>query len=144
VRDWEEVSDEASFVGRVLHAATPVIAAFETDDCGYCRQQRQLLSAAWLQLSWSVPTLRVDAFRMPAVAAAHRIVAYPTLAVFLDGRVVERYPGRRDAADVTRRLKDLFVEPRALAGMNAPQARRASAVPPSDSTLVIPGTGPSR
>jgi thioredoxin-like negative regulator of GroEL len=111
VRDWEEVSDEASFDGRVLHATTPVIAAFEADDCGYCRQQRQLLSAAWRQLSWSVPTVRVDAFRLPAVAAAHRIVAYPTIAVFLDGRLVERFPGRRDAADVTRRLYTLLGEP---------------------------------
>lgn len=141
---WEEVSDEATFHERVLNAATAVIAAFETDSCGYCRQQRQLLSAAWRQLNWSAPTLRVDALRLPAVAAAHRIVAYPTIAVFLDGRVVERYPGRRDAVDVTRRLNALLGEPRVQTGMNGSRARRASAIPTSHSPFVTPPTRLSR
>lgn len=135
--EWCEILDEPTFDSRVLHASTPVIVAFETDDCSYCRQQRELLSVAWRQLNWSAPTLRVDAFRLPAVAAAHRIVAYPTIAVFLDGRVAKRYPGRRDAADVTRRLGSLLGGPGLRTELNRPRPPCAAAI-----STWVPSLGP--
>lgn len=105
--EWCEIPDPDAFARRVLQAPEPVIVAFETDDCEHCRQQRSLLALAWRQLGWTAPTLRVNAARLPQAAAAYRIAGYPTIAVFDAGRLVERFPGRRDPATLTRRLTEL-------------------------------------
>ena len=105
---WVDIPDEDAFARLVLQAPTPVVVAFETDDCDHCRQQRSLLALAWRQLGWIAPTLRVDATRLPQLAERHRIAGYPTITVFEDGRLIERFPGRRGPQDLTRRLSRLF------------------------------------
>lgn len=106
--EWVDIDDEDAFAWLVLHTRTPVVVAFEAGDCGHCRQQRDLLALAWRQLGWTPPTFRVDANRLPQLAERHRIVGYPTITVFADGRLVERSPGRRDPQALTRRLARLF------------------------------------
>ena len=107
--EWCEIPDRDAFARRVLQAPEPVIVAFETDDCEHCRQQRSLLALAWRELGWTAPTLRLNAARLPQPAEEYRIAGYPTIAVFDAGRLVERFPGRRDPASLTRRLTNLLV-----------------------------------
>ncbi len=106
--EWCEIPDQDAFARLVLQAQEPVIVAFETDDCEHCRQQRRLLALAWRQLGWTAPTLRLNAARLPQPAEEYRIAGYPTIAVFAAGRLVERFPGRRDPATLTRRLTNLL------------------------------------
>lgn len=106
--EWVDIGDEDAFARHVLRASTPVVVAFETDDCDHCRRQRSLLALAWRQLGWTAPTVRVDASRLPQLAERHRIAGYPTIAVFADGRLIERFPGRRDPQTLTRRLIQLL------------------------------------
>lgn len=106
--EWMDIGDEEAFARLVLHASTPVVVAFETDDCDHCRQQRALLALAWRQLGWTATTVRVDANRLPQLAERHRIAGYPTITVFADGRLIERFPGRRDPQALTRRFTRLF------------------------------------
>jgi len=117
VTEWADIPDQDAFTRLVLQAPTPVVVAFETDDCDPCRQQRSLLALSWRHLGWTAPTLRVDAARLPHLAEAHRIAGYPTVAVFAGGRLVERFPGRRDPAALTRRLTNLL---RARSGPGEP------------------------
>ncbi|SDG05057.1 Thioredoxin [Blastococcus aurantiacus] len=106
--EWCEISDLDAFARLVLQARKPVIVAFETDDCEHCRQQRILLAFAWRHLGWTAPTLRLNAARLPQPAEDYRIAGYPTIAIFDEGRLVERFPGRRDPASLTRRLTTLL------------------------------------
>ena len=142
--EWVEISDQASFDQLVTRAATPVLVAFETDDCGYCRPKRQLLTRAWRQLDWSVLTLRVDAQRSPAIAHTHRILVYPTLAVFVDGWAAQRYPGRRDAVDLTRRLDFIFGGAGAEVRPTSRRTPRPAAPPAQDPAAVASSRGGTR
>ncbi|WP_166509667.1 co-chaperone YbbN [Blastococcus sp. TF02-8] len=126
--EWSEILDQDAFDRRVLQAPVPVIVAFETDDCEHCRQQRSLLALAWRQLGWTATTLRVNAVRLPQPAEAYRIAGYPTIAVFDAGRLVERFPGRRDPAALTRRLTDLLGSGPARPSGHAPGAAGADPV----------------
>lgn len=119
--EWVDIADEDAFARLVLHASTPVVVAFETVDCDHCRQQRTLLALAWRQLGWTAPTLRVDANRLPQLAERHRIAGYPTITVFADGQLVDRFPGRRDPQTLTRRLGRLFdTHGRTVAAVDVP------------------------
>jgi thioredoxin 1 len=104
VIEWCDIPDQDAFNRLVLQAPEPVIVAFETDDCDHCRQQRSLLAIAWRHMGWTAPTLRLNAARLPQPAEEYRIAGYPTIAVFAHGRLVERFPGRRDPASLNRRL----------------------------------------
>lgn len=129
--EWADIPDENTFARLVSHAPTPVIVAFETDDCGHCRQQRSLLALAWRHLGWSTPTFRLDASRLPHLADEHRIAGYPTIAVFSDGRLVERFPGRRDPAALTRRLTTLLPPGLTTAGGASSRTARPAALLPA-------------
>jgi thioredoxin-like negative regulator of GroEL len=138
VIEWCDIPDQAAFARLVLQAPEPVIVAFETDDCEHCRQQRSLLALAWRHMGWSAPTFRLNAARLPQLADEHRIAGYPTIAVFDEGRLVERFPGRRDPASLTRRLTTLLGVP---GGRGRPHDEHAPTLGDRLNTLLTAPTG---
>lgn len=106
--DWQVLTDEAAFSAAVLQDDQPVVVAFEPDRCGACRDSRALLTLLWRQLGWPVRAARVLADRTPQLAEHYRIGAYPTLAVFWRGELVDRLPGPRHPDVVNRRLAALL------------------------------------
>lgn len=82
--------------------------AFEPELCGSCRDSRALLTLLWRQLDWPVHRARVLADRTPQLPERYRIGAYPTLAVFWRGELIDRLPGPRHPDSVNRRLAALL------------------------------------
>ena len=85
--------DEAGFERFLTRNGPPMVVDFWAPWCGPCLQMAPAFAEAAATLEPRVRFVKVDTERSPALAARHRIRSIPTLALFAEGREIDRQAG---------------------------------------------------
>ena len=87
-----EVSDN-DFDSEVLQAAEPVLVDFWGPGCPPCRTIAPMIEELAAENAGSVRVAKVNVHESPGVAAKYGITGIPTLILFKQGEVVDRFMG---------------------------------------------------
>jgi thioredoxin 1 len=105
------------FVSEVLQSDLPVLVDFYADWCGPCRALAPTLDRLATEFAGKAKIVKVNADNEPELAEYFQVQALPTLMLFRNGRLVERFEG----APPTQVLRSL------LSQSSSPEPRRARA-----------------
>jgi thioredoxin 1 len=90
-------ADDASFVGE-LDDTRAVVAYFWAEWCPPCRAIGPVLEELAAEHPDTLAVVKINSDLSPRTAAEHRILAVPTLKVFVDGAVVRTIVGAKPKA----------------------------------------------
>lgn len=85
-----------NFQRLVLDAERPVVVDFSAEWCPPCQRMAPILAAAAADHAERVATVVVDVDAHGALAARYQVEYLPTLAVFIDGELVQQSTGFHD------------------------------------------------
>ncbi len=90
--DVLELSD-SDFESQVLQAAEPVLVDFWAPWCGPCRMIAPIVEELASEHAGSLKVAKVNIDTSPNVATQYGVTSIPTLMVFKNGEVVDRFLG---------------------------------------------------
>jgi len=94
-----EVNDQ-SFDAEVLKASQPVLVDFWAPWCGPCRRIAPVVEELAGENQGRTKVTKVNVDESPQVAASYGINSIPTLMVFKNGEVVDRFVGIQPKARI--------------------------------------------
>jgi thioredoxin len=84
----------------------PVLVDFYATWCGPCKMMEPELEQVSVKLEGKLKVVKVDTEKYPALASRYSVQSLPTLAVFKDGQLQERFEGVLRASQIILRLQD--------------------------------------
>lgn len=94
--------EEASFDAFLARTDLPVVVDFWAPWCAPCRVMAPAFESAAAELATRARCAKLNTEEAPGIAARFGIRSIPTLALFRDGREVERISGAMDARSLVR------------------------------------------
>ena len=98
-----ELSDR-NFKTEVLKSRLPTLVDFWAPWCGPCRAVGPIVEQLAAERANSVKVAKLNVDEGPRLAAAYGIDSIPTLMIFKDGKVVDRFVGVQPKAVLQRAL----------------------------------------
>lgn len=98
-----DLSDR-NFKAKVLKSPLPILVDFWAPWCGPCRAVGPMIEQLAAERVGSLKVAKLNVDESPAVTAAYRVDSIPTLMIFKDGKVVERFVGVQPKATLERAL----------------------------------------
>ncbi len=103
--DVPEVT-ESNFQTEVLQSAQPILVDFWAPWCGPCRQIAPLVQELGKEYAGKARVAKVNVDECPNVAAGYGVNSIPTLMIFKNGDVVERFVGIQPRSRLQDALND--------------------------------------
>jgi thioredoxin 1 len=98
-----EFTDE-NFRKEVLESSTPVLVDFWAPWCGPCRMIAPLIDQLAAENSGAVKVGKLNIDNSPGSAQTYGVVSIPTLMLFQNGQVVDRFVGVQPKAKLQEAL----------------------------------------
>ena len=96
---------ESTFEHDILHSSVPVLVDFWAPWCGPCRLQLPIVEEISRGEAGRARVVKVNVDEQPELAERFRIASIPTLLVFSNGQVRERFVGVQSAATLRAALR---------------------------------------
>ena len=103
--DVPEVT-ESNFQTEVLQSAQPILVDFWAPWCGPCRQIAPLVQQLGKEYAGKARVAKINVDECPNVAAGYGVNSIPTLMIFKNGDVVERFVGIQPRSRLQNALND--------------------------------------
>lgn len=100
-----EVNDE-NFDERVFHSKLPVLVDFFARWCGPCRMISPSLEELAEKYDGKLILAKVDVDESPAVATKLGVVSIPTISLFYDGELMDKFVGLKEKDDIEIFIKE--------------------------------------
>ncbi|HOA51956.1 MAG: thioredoxin [Thermogutta sp.] len=97
---------EQSFDQEVLQSDVPVLVDFWAPWCGPCRMIAPTIEQLAEEFAGQAKVCKLNVDESTAIAARYSVTSIPTIIIFKNGQVVDRYVG----AQSKERLRDALVE----------------------------------
>ncbi|MBP2033077.1 thioredoxin 1 [Clostridium algifaecis] len=88
----EEIKDE-NFSTSINQASTPVVVDFWASWCGPCKMLSPIMDEVSGELGEKVKFFKLNVDENPNIASEFKISSIPTVIVFKDGNVVDKFVG---------------------------------------------------
>jgi thioredoxin 1 len=99
------VTDDRGFERAVLQAEMPVLVDFWAPWCGPCRMVSPVVEQLAGDYAGRLRTVKVNVDDSPVTAQRYGIQSIPTLAIFRQGKEVNRLIGVRPKAELARAIE---------------------------------------
>jgi thioredoxin 1 len=96
---------DAQFAADVLASPVPVLVDFTADWCPPCKMIAPVLEQIAGDEAGRLSVISLDVDENPSTTQAYGIMSMPTLALFVDGKVVAQTIGARPRAAIMRVLE---------------------------------------
>ena len=96
---------ESTFEQDITHSSVPVLVDFWAPWCGPCRLQLPIVEEISRAEAGRARVVKVNVDEQPELAERFRIASIPTLLVFSNGEVRERFVGVQSAATLRAALR---------------------------------------
>ena len=95
---------DSSFANEVMHSDKPVLVDFWATWCGPCRMIAPAVKEIAKEHGDHVKVVKVDIDANPMTPGRYGVMSIPTLMIFKDGQVVDRWVGAQPKAAMEARL----------------------------------------
>jgi thioredoxin 1 len=112
----QQAVEENNFTEVVLNRSCdqPILVNFGTSWCGLCKILEPLINRAIPSWHGRLEVVDIDADENMRLANAYKIQNLPTLLVFVDGKVVQRFDRFRNREELQRSLDEILVPDEAV------------------------------
>lgn len=102
------IQDDKDFQTRVLHSQKPVIVDFFATWCGPCKMLIPRLESLVSGKDGKVVLAKIDIDEHTDIAMDYEVQAVPTVIAMKDGKVIDRFVGLKDEADLETFVQKLI------------------------------------
>lgn len=95
---------QSTFEAEILKADVPVLADFWAEWCGPCHMIAPIVADLAQEYAGRVKVTKVDVDENPQLAMDYGIMSIPTLGLFWNGKLVDRFIGYMSAGQLKQRL----------------------------------------
>ncbi|MBN1912243.1 MAG: thioredoxin [Pirellulales bacterium] len=95
---------DRNFKAEVLKSEVPTLVDFWAPWCGPCRTVGPIVEQLAAERAHSIKVAKLNVDEAHGVASAYAIHSIPTLIIFKDGKILDRFIGVRSKAELNRAL----------------------------------------
>lgn len=125
--------NDSNFDSAIKNSKTPVVVDFYADWCEPCKEQSPIVDGIAKDYSGKAQVYKVNVDKAEKKTDEYKVEKIPTILVFQDGKVVERFEGLKSREELTKAL-DKYAPKTAPAATAQTPAPAATTVTPAKDT----------